>query len=138
MTPLENIVQAMVEYPHGVARHSVMKDSLNIRDGLRGQDIINWLSDNIYGIDDNDSACIFVEKLRENGLLVHINSDGPFCREDYYTVNFDRLPRSHQNTLRRGDLKPWNNKPSIDDSIVTMKKVGCFKAMFCGSKSRKK
>ncbi|CAD5217350.1 unnamed protein product [Bursaphelenchus xylophilus] len=134
-TPPAVIVQAMTDPRHGVPRSSDNQHLLNISNGFIGIHIINWLSDNVIGLDDSETSARYAENLINNKFLIPITPSKAFSRQGYYTVNWDILPRSeHLNTLRRGVLQEL--KPALDDTLLPKKNKGCFP--FCMKKEKRR
>ncbi|CAD5213011.1 unnamed protein product [Bursaphelenchus okinawaensis] len=133
-TPATVIVQAMLDPRHGVPKTNDNQHLLNINNGFLGQHIINWLSDNVNGLDDSETCARYAENLINNKFLVPITTSKSFSRHGFYTVNFDLLPRNGHNTLRRGVLQEI--KPAMDDTIMDRKGKGCF--FFCMKKNKRK
>lgn len=135
-TPHQQLVSAMLDHRYGVTRSTANRGTLNIKDCFLGQDIINWLSDNVIGIDDHETAARFAELLVSNKFIIHVSEIGSFNRNAYYTVNWERLPKSEPNTLRRG-MVDIMERPIMDDTLP-VKKKNCFTKLLCLPQKHKK
>lgn len=132
-TPVEIIIRAMSDPCTGINRRNHTHLNLTISESFSGQDLINWLADNVVGLQDRKSCEKYSGDLLRSGFIEQKFNRNSFTAQCYYTFNEDKLQALNQmgqrNTMKRCALTPIdiNNKPALDDTMTLDHKHKCGK-----------
>lgn len=133
--PMDIIVNALADPCTGLKRRNHTQLNLTISESFSGQDLINWLADNVVGLEDRKSCEKYSGELLRNGFIEQKFNRNSFTAQCYYTINESKIRSmgqlSQMNTMKRGVLTPIDitNRPMLDDTAVLEQAHKCGK--FC-------
>jgi hypothetical protein len=132
--PMEDIVRAMADPCNGLSRRNNTQLNLTISDSFSGQDLINWLADNVMGLEDRRACERYSSLLLRNNFIKPAFKKDAFTAFCYYTLNEAKVSAipAHVNTMKRGVLMPIDNQQEMNKTPGHKCKASCtIKRLFC-------
>lgn len=123
---MEIVVEAMLDTFSGINRRNNTQLNLTISESFSGQDLINWLADNVEGLEDRKNCEKYSGELLRKGFIEQKFKKNSFTAFCYYTINENKIRPHHVNTMKRNVLTPIDfNRPTLDDTQPLEEKHKC-------------